>query len=64
MLPETPVVDITINYRDEDTNIWKWLSGAKTDILVTINQFRADEIANTKLWLNERWKQKEYLLGL
>ena len=64
VLPETPVVDITIKYLDEDTNFWKWLSGSKKDILVTIYQFRADEIANTKSWLDERWRQKEYLLSL
>ena len=63
VLPETPVVDITIRYLDEDTNFWKWLSGSKKDISVTIYQFRANEIANSKLWLDERWKHKEHLLN-
>jgi len=64
VLPETPVVDVTIKYLDEDTNFWRWLSGSKNDIAITIKQFRADEITNTKLWLDERWKHKEHLLNL
>ena len=64
VLPDTPVVDVTIKYHDEDTNFWRWLSGSKNDIAITIKQFRADEIKNTKLWLDKRWKHKEHLLSL
>jgi len=59
MPPDTPVVDITINYKGGETNFWKCLHGANRDIDIHIEEHNASEIVDARSWLHDRWKQKD-----
>lgn len=56
--PDTPVVDMTIDYRG-DTNFWRCLHGANQDIYITMDTFRLGDIEDISDWLSERWQIKE-----
>ena len=59
MPPGTPVVDITINYKNGETNFWKCLHGASRDIDIHIEAHSAAEIIDARNWLLDRWEQKD-----
>lgn len=59
MPPDTPVVDITINYKSGETNFWKCLHGASRDIDIHIEEHNAAEIIDARSWLRDRWEQKD-----
>ena len=59
MPPDTPVVDITINYKGGETNFWKCLHGANRDIDIHIEKHNAAEIIDARSWLRDRWEQKD-----
>ena len=59
MPPDTPVVDITINYKGGETNFWKCLHGANRDIDIYIEKHNAAEIIDARSWLRDRWEQKD-----
>ena len=59
MPPDTPVVDITINYKGSETNFWKCLHGANRDIDIHIEKHNAAEIIDARSWLRDCWEQKD-----
>jgi 1-acyl-sn-glycerol-3-phosphate acyltransferase len=59
MPPDTPVVDITINYKGSETNFWKCLHGANRDIDIHIEEHNDAEIIDARSWLRDRWEQKD-----
>ena len=61
--PDTPVVNITIDYRGGDTNFWRGLGGANRNIGITIRNYHASDIKDARTWLEERWKEKDELLS-
>jgi 1-acyl-sn-glycerol-3-phosphate acyltransferase len=61
--PGTPVVDITLIYRNGETNFWYGLHGACSDIDVIIRNYSADDIDDAREWLAARWQEKDQLLA-
>ena len=59
MPPDTPLVDITINYKNGETNFWKCLHGASREIDIHIEEHNAAEIVDARSWLRDRWEQKD-----
>jgi len=57
--PDTPVVDITINYNGGETNFWKCLHGANRNIVIHIEEHKASDIDDARSWLHDRWEQKD-----
>lgn len=60
--PDTPVVDVTIDYQGGDTNFWRCLHGANKQIRVVIRTFRAGDISDARSWLESRWQEKDQQL--
>lgn len=60
--PGTPVVDITLVYRNGQTNFWYGLHGACPNIDVVIRQYAADDIDDARSWLADRWSEKDELI--
>lgn len=59
---DTPVIDITIDYLDGDTNFWRCLHGANRNVRVVIRTFRAGDISDARGWLEARWQEKDQRL--
>jgi 1-acyl-sn-glycerol-3-phosphate acyltransferase len=59
MPPDTPVVDITINYKGGETNFWKCLHGANRTIDIHIEKHNASDIEDARSWLQDRWEKKD-----
>ncbi|MCH2190998.1 MAG: 1-acyl-sn-glycerol-3-phosphate acyltransferase [Gammaproteobacteria bacterium] len=62
MDPNTPLVDITIDYGDSRPNIWKCLHGNPAKIKITVAHFKLAELSSTEDWLNNRWYEKDKIL--
>ena len=60
--PDTPLIDITINYGDKLHTIWQCLHGSPRAINITLEHFTLSELDNVEQWLNTRWQQKEEIL--
>ncbi len=60
---DTPVVDITIDYGGGETNFWHCLHGANRNIRIVIRQHLAGDITDARLWLEDRWREKDEILG-
>ncbi|WP_299980408.1 1-acyl-sn-glycerol-3-phosphate acyltransferase [uncultured Pseudoteredinibacter sp.] len=61
--PGTPLIDITIDYRSKNASLWSCLYGVPNNIIIHIHHFDLDEIDNMQNWLNQRWYEKDKLLG-
>ncbi len=61
--PETPVVDVTVDYRGGETNFWHCLGGANRHISVHFDVFKAGDIGDPGDWLTERWQIKDQRLS-
>jgi 1-acyl-sn-glycerol-3-phosphate acyltransferase len=59
---DTPVVDLTVVYRNHETNFWRCLHGACPTIDVVIRTYSVSEISDTRAWLEARWQEKDQLL--
>jgi 1-acyl-sn-glycerol-3-phosphate acyltransferase len=57
--PDTPVVDLTIFYEGGDTNFWRCLHRSTKTIRVVITPHVAAEITDPRVWLEDRWQEKE-----
>lgn len=60
--PGTPVVDVTVVYRNGETNFWHGLHGACPEIDVIVRNYVADEIDDARSWLVARWAEKDELI--
>lgn len=60
---DTTLVDITIDYHQQDVNIWKCLHGNPKKITITLEHFKLSEITDIKTWLNDRWTEKDALFS-
>jgi 1-acyl-sn-glycerol-3-phosphate acyltransferase len=63
--PDTPLIDITIDYHQKNVRIWDCLHGNPKKITITLEHFQLTEIENIESWLNERWctKDKQFQLS-
>lgn len=61
--PDTPVVDLTVVYRNGEKNFWRGLHGACPNIDVTIRTYFASDITDARLWLDNRWREKDLLIA-
>ena len=59
---DAQVLDVTVGYPLAGDNFWTCLSGAVRSIEVWVECTNADELGNSKLWLESRWNEKERLL--
>lgn len=62
--PETPLIDITIDYGDVRPNIWRCLHGNPSRIRVNVEYFTLAELDDLESWINNRWHQKDLILKL
>jgi len=62
MDPDTPLIDITIDYGESRPNIWKCLHGDPAKIKITIEHFKLAQLESVEDWLNDRWHQKDKIL--
>tara|TARA_R110002072_G_scaffold88345_2_gene198794 strand:- start:202 stop:1029 length:828 start_codon:yes stop_codon:yes gene_type:complete len=60
---DTPVVDLSVVYRNQETNFWRCLHGACPTIDVVINNYLASDIKDARTWLEARWQEKDRHLG-
>ena len=56
------VLDVTVGYPAGGDNFWTCLSGSVRSIEVWTECTDADELGNSKQWLEARWEEKERLL--
>lgn len=61
--PGTPVVDVTVVYRNGETNFWQGLHGACPDIDVVVRNYCVDDIDDARAWLTKRWQEKDQLIA-
>jgi 1-acyl-sn-glycerol-3-phosphate acyltransferase len=61
--PDTPLVDITIDYHQRNVRIWNCLHGNPAKITVTLEHHSFSEIEDIETWLNNRWLAKDQLLS-
>lgn len=61
---DTNLVDVTINYHQEDIRIWNCLHGDPSKITITIEHFKLAEIDDLDTWLNQRWLEKDKILSV
>ena len=59
--PDTPLIDITIDYHQDNVNIWNCLHGNPKKITISLDHYRLTEIVDIEGWLNERWAKKDRL---
>lgn len=59
--PDTPLVDITIDYHQKNVRIWNCLHGDPRKITITLEHYRLAEIEDIEAWLNSRWGEKDGL---
>lgn len=57
--PNTPIVDLTVVYRNKETNFWRGLHGACPNIDVTIESYDSSDITDVRDWLEARWLEKD-----
>lgn len=60
--PDTPLVDVTINYHQKDVSIWRCLHGDPLKITITLKHYTFAELDDVQDWLNQRWHEKDQLL--
>jgi len=60
---DSPVLDITIDYKGGETNFWKCLHGANRDIDIHIKEHNSSEILDARSWLIDRWEEKDARLN-
>ncbi len=60
---DTPIVDITINYHQENVNIWRCLHGDPKKVTITIEHHLFSEVDDVNQWLNDQWFAKDALLS-
>jgi 1-acyl-sn-glycerol-3-phosphate acyltransferase len=60
----TMLVDITINYHQEEVRIWDCLHGNPKKITITLEHHPLDDIDDIAAWLNQRWYDKDRILSL
>ena len=58
---DTPVLDLTIIYKDGALNFWQCLGGALKNVDIVIAEHKAGEIIDPRKWLVERWLEKDKL---
>jgi len=61
--PNTPLIDITIDYHQKDVHIWNCLHGAPKKITITLEHFKLADIEDVGGWLNARWAIKDSLFS-
>jgi 1-acyl-sn-glycerol-3-phosphate acyltransferase len=61
--PDTPLIDITINYHQKNVRIWNCLHGDPKKITITLEHYQLTDIDDIEGWLNERWVKKDELLS-
>ncbi|RBP49105.1 1-acyl-sn-glycerol-3-phosphate acyltransferase [Arenicella xantha] len=61
--PDTPLIDITIDYHQQNVNIWNCLHGDPRIITITLSHFQLREIDDVEIWLNQRWSEKDKLFA-
>lgn len=61
--PDTPLIDITIDYHQENVSIWNCLHGDPKRITITLDHYRLNDIEDIGEWLNERWRKKDELFS-
>jgi 1-acyl-sn-glycerol-3-phosphate acyltransferase len=61
---DTNLVDITINYHQQDIQIWNCLHGDPGKITITLEYFKLAEIDDLETWLNDRWLAKDKILSI
>lgn len=59
--PDTPLIDITIDYHQQKVSIWNCLHGNPKQITITLEYYCLSEIEDMSSWLNERWAIKDKL---
>lgn len=61
-LPDVPVIDVTIIYSTDDISFWRCLAGELKSVDLILNACHANDIADVREWLNERWRAKDELI--
>lgn len=56
------LVDITIDYRMDNVNIWNCLHGNPKKIFITLRHYSMDSIDSVEDWLNNCWAEKDQIL--
>lgn len=59
---DTPILDITLVYRNLETNFWRCLRGDCPAIDVVIRQYSSSEVKDVRAWLDARWREKDQIL--
>ena len=60
---DTTLVDVTINYHQNDVQIWNCLHGEPGKITITLEHYTLTEIDDLETWLNDRWLAKDKILS-
>jgi 1-acyl-sn-glycerol-3-phosphate acyltransferase len=60
---DTPLIDITIDYHQENVGIWNCLHGDPKKITITLEHYKLTDIDDIEGWLNERWGKKDKLFS-
>jgi 1-acyl-sn-glycerol-3-phosphate acyltransferase len=55
----TNVLDVSIRYGNNDTNCWRCMSGAVSEIRVRVDSCRTRDIQDVSAWLASRWTAKD-----
>ena len=61
--PNTPLIDITIDYHQRKVRIWDCLHGKPKKISIIVEHYLLADIHDIESWLNERWRQKDKLFS-
>ncbi len=60
---DTPVVALSVVYRNQVTHFWRCLHGACPTIDVVINNYTVADVTDARTWLEARWREKDQLIG-
>ena len=60
---DTPVVDLTVVYRNRETNFWQCLHGACPSIDVVVRTFPVSDVEDVRSWVEARWQEKDQLIS-
>jgi 1-acyl-sn-glycerol-3-phosphate acyltransferase len=61
--PGTNLVDITIDYHQENVHSWHCLRAEPSKITITLEHYDLAEIEDVETWLNHRWQEKDIILS-
>lgn len=60
---DTPIVDLSVVYRNQETNFWQCLSGSCPTIDVVVRTYPLSEVEDVRSWVEARWNEKDSVMS-